>query len=169
MDELLESQIGSLLRASGRKLATAESCSGGLIGHRLTNIPGSSDYYLGGVIAYAYEIKVALLGVSWDTLNKFGAVSRETVLEMARGARKLLRADIAVSVSGIAGPGGGLPGKPVGTTWLGLCAADGEWARVFCFPGEREQNKAFAADAALRFVYDYLQGGRSLEAGRSNR
>ena len=166
MDELLEVQIGSLLRAGGRKLATAESCSGGLIGHRLTNIPGSSDYYLGGIIAYAYEIKVALLGVSWDTLNQFGAVSRETVLEMARGARKALCADIAVSVSGIAGPGGGLPGKPVGTTWLGLSAADGEWAQVFCFPGQREQNKAFAAEAALRLVVDYLKGGRSLDVER---
>jgi PncC family amidohydrolase len=163
MDELLEVQIGSLLRSSARKLATAESCSGGLIGHRLTNIPGSSDYYLGGVIAYAYEAKVALLGVRWESLNQFGAVSREVVLEMARGARSALQADIAVSVSGIAGPGGGLPGKPVGTTWLGLAAVDGEWARCFCFQGLREANKAFAADAALHFVLDYLHGRRDLD------
>jgi len=164
VNQLLEIQIGTLLRASGRKLATAESCSGGLIGHRLTNIPGSSDYYLGGVIAYAYEAKVALLGVSWDTLHKFGAVSREIVLEMARGSRTALQADIAVSVSGIAGPGGGLPNKPVGTTWIGLSTAEGEWAQVFCFPGEREQNKALAADAALNFVQDYLNGRRDLDA-----
>ena len=164
MDELLEIQIGNLLRSSGQKLATAESCTGGLIGHRITNIPGSSDYYLGGVVAYAYEAKVALLGVSWDTLHTFGAVSRETVLEMARGARKALGADMAVSVSGIAGPGGGLPGKPVGTTWIGLSAENGEWARVFCFPGEREQNKSFSADAALKFVLDYLNGNRILDA-----
>jgi PncC family amidohydrolase len=107
---------------------------------------------------------VALLGVSWDTLHAFGAVSRETVLEMARGARKALSADLAVSVSGIAGPGGGLPGKPVGTTWVGLSTEDGEWARVFCFPGDREQNKSLSADAALKFVLDYLNGSRVLDA-----
>jgi PncC family amidohydrolase len=166
VEELLEVQIGNLLRSSGQKLATAESCTGGLIGHRVTNIPGSSDYYLGGIVAYAYEAKVALLGVSWDTLRAHGAVSRETVLEMSRGARKALSADLAVSVSGIAGPGGGLPGKPVGTTWIGLSAEAGEWARVFCFSSEREQNKALSAEAALEFVLDYLKGSRVLDADR---
>lgn len=164
LDELLEIQIGKLLHISGQKLVTAESCTGGLIGHRITNVPGSSDYYLGGVVAYAYEAKVALLDVSWDTLHAHGAVSRETVLEMARGVRKALGGDIAISVSGIAGPGGGLPGKPVGTTWFGLSAEDGEWARVFCFQGDREQNKLLSADEAFRFVLDYLNGGRMLEA-----
>ena len=164
MEESLEITIGGLLRQGGYKLATAESCTGGLIGHRLTNIPGSSEYYLGGVIAYAYEAKVALLGVSWDTLNHYGAVSRNTVLEMARGARKALDADIAVSVSGIAGPGGGLPDKPVGTTWFGLCTSQGEWARVYCFPGNRVENKHFSSEAALLFVLDYLNGGRALDA-----
>ena len=164
MDETLEIKIGNLLREAGVKLATAESCTGGLIGHRLTNVPGSSDYYLGGVVSYAYEAKVALVGVSWETLTKHGAVSRETVLQMARGVRQALSADIAVSVSGIAGPGGGLPGKPVGTTWLGLSTPQGEWARVFCFPGNRLENKSFSADAALQFVTDYLNGGRALDA-----
>jgi len=162
--EFLEIQIGKLLHASGQKLATAESCTGGLIGHRLTNIPGSSDYYLGGVVAYAYEAKVALLSVSWDTLHAHGAVSREVVLEMARGVRRALDADLAVSVSGIAGPGGGLPGKPVGTTWFGLSSDEGDWARVYCFPGEREQNKASSAEAALQLVLDYLNGSRDLDA-----
>jgi PncC family amidohydrolase len=166
VEESLEIEIGRLLRASSYKLATAESCTGGLIGHRLTNIAGSSDYYLGGIIAYAYEAKVALLDVSWDTLHQYGAVSRETVLEMARGARKALSADIAVSVSGIAGPGGGMPGKPVGTTWFGLSAGDGEWAQLYCFPGERVENKSFSADAALKLVYDYLNGERMLDADR---
>jgi PncC family amidohydrolase len=164
VDELLEVKIGELLRLNGYKLATAESCTGGLIGHRLTNIPGSSDYYLGGIIAYAYEAKVALLEVSWDTLQKYGAVSRETVLEMARGARQALDADLAVSVSGIAGPGGGMPGKPVGTTWLGLATGEGEWAQVFCFPGDREKNKSLSAQAALKLIYDYLSGDRQLDA-----
>jgi PncC family amidohydrolase len=159
----LEFMIGEKLRARGLKLATAESCTGGLIGDRLTNVPGSSDYYLGGVVAYAYEAKVALLGVSWDTLQDYGAVSHETVLEMARGVREALSADIAVSVSGIAGPGGGLPNKPVGTTWLGLSTSEGEWARIFCFDGNRETNKSNSADAALKFVMDYLNGSDSLE------
>ncbi|MBP1610336.1 MAG: putative competence-damage inducible protein [Acidobacteria bacterium] len=159
----LENLIGDLLRARGLKLATAESCTGGLVGDRITNIPGSSDYYLGGVVAYAYEAKVALLGVSWGTLAQYGAVSRETVLEMARGARKAMGANIAVSISGIAGPGGGLPNKPVGTTWTGLSAPEGDWARIHLFNGDRTQNKASSAEAALKFLADYLQGDKQLE------
>ena len=157
--ESLELQIGSLIRTLGLKLVTAESCTGGLIANRITDVPGSSDYFLGGFVAYAYEAKVALLNVSWDTLKTYGAVSRETVLEMARGAREALSADLAISVSGIAGPGGGLPGKPVGTTWFGLAAADGEWAYLYQFSGDRLHNKAFAADIALNILADYLRGG----------
>lgn len=158
MGETIESHVGSLLRQRGWKLALAESCTGGLIGHRITNVPGSSDYFTGGVVAYANAAKVKLLGISWDTLNAFGAVSQETVLEMAAGARRSLGADIAVSVSGIAGPGGGFPDKPVGTVWIGLAAPDGNWARLFCFPGDREQNKLAASEAALTLLLDYLQG-----------
>ena len=154
----MEIQAGKLLRERGLKLALAESCTGGLVGDRITNISGSSEYFLGGVVAYAYEAKVALLGVSWETLNSVGAVSHETVLEMAHGARRALSADIAVSISGIAGPGGGTPEKPVGTTWIGLVAGDGEWTRLCQFDGDREQNKAFAAEAALQFLLDYLLG-----------
>jgi PncC family amidohydrolase len=151
-------EIGALLRARGFKLATAESCTGGLIADWITDVPGSSDYFLGGIVAYAYEAKVALLGVSWDTLKAYGAVSRETVLEMARGARNALGADIAVSASGIAGPGGGLPNKPVGTTWLGLSAADGERAYLRKFNAERHENKSLAAEAALSMLIRYLRG-----------
>lgn len=154
----LENVIGDLLRARGLKLATAESCTGGLIANRITDVPGSSDYFLGGVTAYAYEAKVAMLGVSWDTLKAHGAVSREAVLEMARGVRKALSADIAISVSGIAGPGGGLPNKPVGTTWFGLATLGGEWAHLRQFDGDRLQNKAFAAETALQILNDYLEG-----------
>lgn len=153
----LAMQIGPLLRAGGLKLAVAESCTGGLLADRITDVPGSSDYFLGGVVAYAYEAKVALLGVSWDTLRAHGAVSRETVLEMAHGARRALTADIAISVSGIAGPGGGLPNKPVGTTWLGLSAKDRERAHLCTFQGDRRRNKDMAVDAALRMLLDYLQ------------
>ena len=158
MQTRIEFQLGDLLRARGIKLATAESCTGGLIADRLTDVPGSSEYFIGGVVAYAYEAKVALLGVSWDTLRMYGAVSRETVLEMARGARKALGADLAVSVSGIAGPGGDMPEKPVGTTWIGLSTPDGDWARVFIWECDRRGNKELSADAALQFVMDYLNG-----------
>jgi PncC family amidohydrolase len=154
----LETQIGNILRQRGLKLALAESCTGGLIGDRITNLPGSSEYFWGSLVTYAYEAKVAILNVSWETLNARGAVSRETVLEMARGARSALSTDIAVSVSGIAGPGGGTDEKPVGTTWICLAAADGEWTRLFRFEGDRLQNKASAADAALQLLLDYLEG-----------
>jgi PncC family amidohydrolase len=158
MQNSLEVLVGQLLREKGLNLATAESCTGGLVADRITNVPGSSDYFLGGVVAYAYETKVALLKVSWDTLNAVGAVSQEVVIQMARGARIALGADIAVSVSGIAGPGGGMPDKPVGTTWLGLSTIDGDRARKFVWDGDRSQNKALSADAALQFVLDYLKG-----------
>jgi nicotinamide-nucleotide amidase len=154
----LEFEIGKLLQQNGYKLSLAESCTGGLIGHRVTNVSGSSEYFAGGIVAYSYEAKVKTLGVSWDTLNGFGAVSSETVLEMARGAKKLTDADIAVSVSGIAGPGGGTADKPVGTTWVGLVASDGEWSREFHFRGDRKQNKESSADAALQTLLDYLNG-----------
>lgn len=158
MQQQIEVTLGQLLRERGLKLSTAESCTGGLIADRITDVPGSSEYFIGGIVAYAYEAKVALLEVSWDTLHAHGAVSRETVLEMARGARKALGADIAVSVSGIAGPGGGLPDKPVGTTWLGLSTPDGEWARKFVWEHDRRGNKELSAEAALQFVLDYLEG-----------
>jgi len=165
MTTSLEARIGELLHARGLNLALAESCTGGLVGNRITDVPGSSEYFLGGLVSYAYEAKVNLLGVSWETLNSKGAVSRETVIEMARGARHALHADIAVSVSGIAGPGGAMPGKPVGTTWIGLVTNEGEWARVFQFSGDRVQNKYHAAEASLQMLLDHLQGsGTELSA-----
>lgn len=158
MQNPLEVVIGQVLHEKGLKFATAESCTGGLIADRITNIPGSSEYFRGGIVAYAYEAKVALLNVSWDTLRMYGAVSKETVIEMARGVRIVLGADLAISVSGIAGPGGGLPDKPVGTTWIGLSTTEGDWARRFVWQGDRLENKALSADAALQFVLDYLDG-----------
>ncbi len=158
MANSLEIEIGRLLHEQKLKLALAESCTGGLIGNRITDVPGSSEFFWGSVVAYAYEAKVALLDVSWDTLNTRGAVSRETVLEMARGTRRALATDIGVSVSGIAGPGGGMIEKPVGTTWVALVAQDGEWAKLHHFSGDRAQNKKAAADAALQLLLDYLEG-----------
>jgi len=161
LKEPLEVTIGILLHERGLKLAVAESCTGGLLCDRITDVPGSSEYFIGGFVSYAYEAKVKSLGVRWDTLKAYGAVSRETVLEMARGARTALAADLGIAVSGIAGPGGGMPEKPVGLTWIGLSAPDGEWARVFRFPGDRKQNKASSAEAALQLLWDYLQGSLS--------
>jgi PncC family amidohydrolase len=158
MDEPLEAQIGYFLRQRGWKLAAAESCTGGLIAHRITNIPGSSDYFIGGIVSYAYEAKVKLLGVQWDTLNTCGAVSREVVLEMAQGIRRSLGAEIGISVSGIAGPGGGTPEKPVGTVWFGLSAPDQDLAWTKLFQGNRISIKEQSAQEALWGLFKYLNG-----------
>ena len=163
MTELIEFTIGGMLRQKKIKLAVAESCTGGLVCDRITNIPGSSEYFMGGIVAYAYEAKVNLLGVSWDTLTAFGAVSRQVVLEMARGACRVLETELGISVSGIAGPSGETDEKPVGTTWIGLCTPEGEWARGFCWDGNRLENKSASAEAVLQLVSDYLQGGRDLD------
>jgi PncC family amidohydrolase len=160
----LEAQVGEWLRRRDRKLVAAESCTGGLVGHRMTNIPGSSDYFLGSITAYAYEAKERLLGVRAETLARYGAVSAEVVLEMARGARQALAGEfpqeqlIGVSVSGVAGPGGGTPEKPVGTVWIALSAADLERAWVFHWQGDRVENKELSAEQVLGILLDYLQG-----------
>lgn len=150
-------RAGRLLRAGGLTLAVAESCTGGLIGHRLTQVPGSSDYFLGGVIAYSNAAKIAILGVPRSTLGKYGAVSRQTAAEMARGARHTFCADIAVATTGIAGPSGGNRAKPVGLVYLGLADKDGTQVRRFLFRGSRRAVKSQAADAALAMLIEYLQ------------
>jgi PncC family amidohydrolase len=160
----LEEQVGAALLKAHRWLVLAESCTGGLVGHRITNVAGSSAYYLGSITAYANEAKQALLGVSQDTLNRFGAVSRETVIEMAAGARQVLAGltrqeeVIGVSVSGIAGPGGGTPEKPVGLVWIGLSAAEGDYAWKIFHAGSRVENKEYAAEQALGLLLAFLQG-----------
>ena len=159
-DVILEVTLGELLQQRGFKLAVAESCTGGLIGHRITNVPGSSDYYLGSVTAYAYEAKERLLGVRHETLIQYGAVSQETALEMARGVRRVFSADISVSVTGIAGPGGGMPNKPVGLVWFGVSTSDGDWAFRYLFNGERLKIKMDAADQALLLLVTYLKEGK---------
>lgn len=114
----IEEEIGALLKAKNLSLSTAESCTGGGIAALVTSVPGSSEYFKGGIVAYSNEIKRTLLHVSAETLEKHGAVSRETVEEMVKGAMKTLKTDCAVATSGIAGPGGGTPEKPVGTVWI---------------------------------------------------
>lgn len=157
MAESVESRVAHALRARSLTLALAESCTGGLVGHRLTNLPGSSEFFLGGIVAYAYEAKERLLGVRHQTLYEHGAVSRETALEMARGARLALGSDLGLSVTGIAGPGGGLPDKPVGLTWIALSTRDRERAEQRLWQGDREQNKDLSAEAALELLLDELK------------
>jgi len=162
-DEQLERHVGELLRARQLTLATAESCTGGLVGHRLTDVPGSSDYYVGGVISYANSVKQQLLGVQPETLAQHGAVSQVCALEMARGVRRLLQADIGLSVTGIAGPTGGTPDKPVGLVYLALVAADQEHCRRFVWDGDRAANKARSAQAALELLAAYLHGCQAVK------
>lgn len=154
-------RVGEILRWHGLQLATAESCTGGLIGHLLTNVAGSSDYYRGGVIAYANEAKTRLLGVNRETLEKFGAVSQEAAIEMARGVRMALSADIAISVTGIAGPSGGSEEKPVGTVWIGLSTPAEEHAWHFLWSGDRLAVKKQSARAALNLLAQHIQKGEA--------
>ncbi len=158
MSSVSEEILHEYMHSKGLTISTAESCTGGLVSDRITNVSGSSEYFPGGIVAYSYEAKANLLGVSWDTLNAHGAVSEETVLEMARGVRKVFNASIGISVSGIAGPTGGMPEKPVGLTWFGLSTERGEWARHFVWDGDRVANKHHSSEAALQFVIDYLEG-----------
>jgi PncC family amidohydrolase len=160
--EPIEKAIGRLLQEKKLKLVLAESCTGGLISHRITNIPGSSEYFLGSLVSYSYEAKQDWLGVKPATLVTYGAVSRETVLEMARGARASLKKKfpieqvVGLSVSGIAGPGGGTPEKPVGTVWIGLSAKGREDAWQFLWKGNREENKSQSTQKALEILANYL-------------
>ena len=138
-------------------LASAESCTGGLIGGLLTSLPGSSGYYLGGVISYANEAKERLLGVAPETLETVGAVSEETACAMVAGAKAALGSDYALSVTGIAGPGGGSESKPVGTVWIGLATPEGSAARCFHFPGDREAVRLATVEAALLWLRDEMK------------
>jgi PncC family amidohydrolase len=155
-EERIESVVGEVLRSRGLTLSLAESCTGGLLGHRLTNVPGSSDYFVGGMVAYSYDAKERVLGVHHTTLYDHGAVSQQTALEMARGARRLFGTDVALSVTGIAGPGGGMPDKPVGLVYIALSARDQEACHRFVWEGDREANKAHSAQAALELLVAYL-------------
>ena len=152
----VETRIGKLLFSQKLTLGLAESCTGGLIGHLLTNVPGSSEYFMGSIVSYAYSAKVKLLGVGWETLQKYGAVSSQTVLEMAQGARQAFNSDLGLSVSCIAGPGGATADKPVGTSWCGLSTPEGDWSYFFQLKGERESIKAQLAQLALEKLGEYL-------------
>lgn len=154
----LEAKVGDLLRVRQWTICTAESCTGGLVLHQLTNIPGSSSYVLGGIVAYSNEIKEALLHVRHQTLIDHGAVSEQTATEMAVNTRALFGADIALSITGIAGPSGGTAEKPVGLTYIGLAAHKGlVVVQKHIWQGDREANKIYSAQAALKLALDVLE------------
>jgi len=150
--ETLEDAVGRLLIERGLTLATAESCTGGLLGNRITNVAGSSEYYLGGIVSYSDAAKMNLLGVSQETLKEFGAVSEETAQEMAAGARRVLQSDVGVSITGIAGPTGGTEDKPVGLVYIAVDVAGDVAVRKFVFSEDRRYNKELSAQAALNLV-----------------
>jgi len=155
---IIEQEVGALLRQKGMTLGAVESATGGLISHRITNVPGSSDYYNGSVTAYSNETKTRVLGVKQETIDKYGAVSAQVAEEMAEGGRKLLAVDVCLADTGVAGPGGATQEKPVGLFYLGLSARDKTCSRQHNFSGDREQNKQEAAEAALQWLKKYLSG-----------
>ena len=152
----LAAHIGSLLRGQGRSLSTAESCTGGYLAHLITAVPGSSDYYKGSVIAYSNEIKESILDVQSDTLRQQGAVSEETVIEMAQSVRRKFGTDYAISTSGIAGPSGGTPQKPVGTVWIAVATPRTCLTKLCRFSSDRERNIERASIQALGLLLTAL-------------
>jgi nicotinamide-nucleotide amidase len=155
-DENLIERVGRRMIAAKKKIASAESCTGGMIGEMLTRVPGSSAAYVGGAITYANDEKVRQLGVSVETLAKEGAVSEACVREMAEGARRAFGVELAVAVSGIAGPDGGTPDKPVGTVWLALASAGGTRTKKLLWPGARDQIRTLASWWALKLIDEAL-------------
>ena len=154
----LEKLIGGALRSHGWSLSVAESCTGGLLASRITDIPGASDYFLGGVVAYENVVKERLLGVSAETLSRYGAVSEKTALEMAQGCQRIFGSDLSVAITGIAGPGGGTPEKPVGTVFVAVATSKGLRSVRLQLSGERIQNKAQSVDAALKLCLEAMRG-----------
>jgi len=159
----LEYEIAQLIREYQAKtgqlltIGSVESATGGKIGDKITNVSGSSDYYKGSIVAYSNEIKASVVGVKRKTLKAHGAVSSETAIEMAAGGRKLLNVDICISDTGIAGPTGATPDKPIGLFYIGLSTSDTTLNRKHDFKDSRERNKQSAAEAALNLLKEYLQ------------
>jgi nicotinamide-nucleotide amidase len=159
----LQDEIAQLIRKYQAKtgklltIGTVESATGGRISDKITNVPGSSDYFKGSIVSYSNEAKTDIVGVKKQTLKKHGAVSRQTAIEMAKGGRKLLKVDICLSDTGIAGPTGDMPGKPVGLFYLGLSAKDSSLAKEHHFHSNREENKQKAAETALILLKEYLE------------
>ena len=153
----LEDVLGQVIIHNKKTISTAESCTGGLISDRLTNTPNSSSYFKGGVVAYSNSIKIKLLNVNKDTINKNGAVSKEVALEMAQGIRKNLNVDIGLSTTGIAGPGGGSKENPIGLVYIGISASNFDKVYKFNFTNNRKTNKLMTSQAALNILRNYLK------------
>lgn len=153
----LSEQLGELLRSKGLTMGTAESCTGGRIANMITLVAGSSDYFVGGVVSYSNEVKHNVLGVSEDSLRLHGAVSREVVEQMAQGAIRTLGCDCSVATSGVAGPGGGSPEKPVGTVWIAAALKEQVVSHCYHFGTVRAENIQSAADTALTMLLELLQ------------
>ncbi len=156
---MLEVEVGELLREKGLTLAVAESCTGGLLGMRITEVPGASNYFRGGVIAYSNEVKREVLGVPGEILEGKGAVSPECARAMAEGARRVCRADLALATTGIAGPSGGTAEKPVGLVYIALASPEGVKVERHEFRGSRQGVRWSASEAALALLHRYLKGG----------
>jgi nicotinamide-nucleotide amidase len=157
-DDIFEQVIGNILKEKKLKIATAESCTGGYIAHRITTVPGSSDYYMGSIISYSNEVKIKQLGVQEHTLQTHGAVSEETVKEMLSGLIDKLQVQVGIAVSGIAGPDGGTPEKPVGTVWIAVGRKENIYCRKVNLPGNRLQIIELTAVVALEMLRRYLLG-----------
>lgn len=157
----LAERVGATCRAGGRTLATAESCTGGLVAHLITEVPGSSAYFLGGLVTYADDVKTTLADVPLPVLEAHGAVSAQVAVAMAAGARRRLGTDIAVAVTGVAGPDGGSAAKPVGLTYVAVADADGDAVRRHQWTADRSGNKRASAAAALSLVLERLAAADS--------
>ncbi len=158
--ENLAQDVVNLLREKGLTLGAVESATGGLISHLITNVPGSSDVYMGSITSYSNEVKIRVVGVSEASINSYGAVSQQVAEEMAAGGRRMLGVDICVADTGIAGPTGATATKPVGLFYIGLAHKGGTFSRKHLFTGTREENKMFTALAALGWVREYLTTAR---------
>jgi PncC family amidohydrolase len=153
----LSDQIKAVFTEKKLTLTTAESCTGGLLAGAITEVSGSSSYMMGGSVTYSNEAKITFLGVNPASLEQHGAVSEEVAREMARGARERLSTDVAVSITGIAGPDGGTPDKPVGLTWIGLSDARGDSARRFVWNSDRSGNRALSVEAAMKMLIEWAE------------
>lgn len=162
-DELLDlaRRVGTACRDRGVRLGTAESCTGGLVAHVITEIPGSSDYFAGALVTYSNEVKVGVADVPSEVVDAHGAVSAQVARAMADGARRVLGVDLAIAVTGVAGPDGGTAAKPVGLTYVAVADGDGDDVRRFVWDSDRTGNKRLSAAAALDLVLARLAGPRA--------
>ncbi len=154
---MIEHTVAHILTRKKLTLSIAESCTGGLVSHSLTNIAGSSKFFICGISAYSNETKIKILGVSADTIKKHGAVSKETALELANNVRHLTKTNVGIGITGIAGPGGASAIKPVGTVFIAIAVGHHEYFKKFLFKGSRTKIKTQAKDAALYLLKECLQ------------